>query len=114
MPVFQQDHKQDHQPEYFIVGEPTELKFDLLQKAVVKLTKANAKAAQSGFPEMGVSAVKKLFDILDDLRFYYWPSEENRRAEMESLRSKELKSSFLGFSIFHLSGFGAWTSQGQR
>ncbi|TMS33562.1 hypothetical protein L596_001287 [Steinernema carpocapsae] len=73
----QEANKLDLQPDYLIVGEPTELKFALLQKGVVKLTiKAHGKAAHSGYPQMGVNAIEKLLDILDDLRFHDWPSDD--------------------------------------
>uniref|UniRef100_A0A1I7ZH42 M20_dimer domain-containing protein n=1 Tax=Steinernema glaseri TaxID=37863 RepID=A0A1I7ZH42_9BILA len=70
-------NKLNLQPDYLIVGEPSEMKFALLQKGVVKLIiKAHGKAAHSGYPHMGVSAIEKLLDILDDLRHHNWPSDK--------------------------------------
>ncbi|VDN26753.1 unnamed protein product [Gongylonema pulchrum] len=55
-------------PEFFMIGEPTELKFGRLQKGAVKVTlKVHGKAAHSGYPHMGDSAIDKLLDILHDI-----------------------------------------------
>uniref|UniRef100_A0A0M3K2L8 M20_dimer domain-containing protein n=1 Tax=Anisakis simplex TaxID=6269 RepID=A0A0M3K2L8_ANISI len=64
-------------PEYLMVGEPTELKFGRLQKGAVKVTlKVHGKAAHSGYPHMGESAIDKLLDILQDIRSHKWPADE--------------------------------------
>ncbi|VDN33051.1 unnamed protein product [Gongylonema pulchrum] len=45
-------------PEFFMIGEPTELKFGRLQKGAVKVTlKVHGKAAHSGYPHMGATTV---------------------------------------------------------
>ncbi|VDN59006.1 unnamed protein product [Dracunculus medinensis] len=65
-------------PEFFMVGEPTELKFGRLQKGALKVTlKVHGKAAHSGYPNMGDSAIDKLLDILQQLREHHWPSSES-------------------------------------
>ncbi len=60
-----------------VVGEPTELKFARLQKGALKIIiEAHGKAAHSGYPHMGVSAIEILLDILTDLRRHPWPADE--------------------------------------
>jgi len=63
-------------PDFLIVGEPTESKLVRRQKGIVKarLT-ARGKAAHSGYPETGVSAVEILLDVLETLRKEPWPDE---------------------------------------
>ncbi|VDN01639.1 unnamed protein product [Thelazia callipaeda] len=64
-------------PEFFMIGEPTELKFGRLQKGAVKVVlKVHGKAAHSGYPHMGDSAIDKLLDILHDIRMHEWPSDD--------------------------------------
>lgn len=63
-------------PDYLIVGEPTESKLVSRQKGLVKVRlNAKGKAAHSGYPETGESAVDKLLDVLEDLRRESWPDE---------------------------------------
>ncbi|VDM43782.1 unnamed protein product [Toxocara canis] len=65
-------------PEYLMVGEPTELKFGRLQKGAVKVVlKVHGKAAHSGYPHMGESAIDKLLDILQEIRSHKWPADES-------------------------------------
>lgn len=65
-------------PEYLMVGEPTELKFGRLQKGAVKvILKVHGKAAHSGYPHMGESAIDKLLDILQEIRSHKWPSDDS-------------------------------------
>ncbi|CAG9529866.1 unnamed protein product [Cercopithifilaria johnstoni] len=64
-------------PEFFMIGEPTELKFGRLQKGAVKvILKVHGKAAHSGYPHLGDSAIDKLLDILHDIRTHEWPSDK--------------------------------------
>uniref|UniRef100_A0A0R3Q498 M20_dimer domain-containing protein n=1 Tax=Brugia timori TaxID=42155 RepID=A0A0R3Q498_9BILA len=64
-------------PEFFMIGEPTELKFGRLQKGAVKvILKVQGKAAHSGYPHLGDSAIDKLLDILHDIRTHEWPSDK--------------------------------------
>ena len=63
-------------PDYLIVGEPTESKLARRQKGLVKVRlELTGKAAHSGYPETGVSAIDPLLDVLEDLRAESWPSE---------------------------------------
>jgi acetylornithine deacetylase len=61
---------------YLINGEPTELKLGLATRGCfrVRLT-AHGRAAHSGYPELGDSAIEKLLDVLLDLRDGDWPSD---------------------------------------
>lgn len=62
------------QPAYLIVGEPTESKLARRQKGIVKFRlQGRGKAAHSGYPETGVSAIDALLDVLHDLRKADWP-----------------------------------------
>ena len=56
------------------MGEPTELQFAVDHKGVlnVHLTAAG-KAAHSGYPHKGVSAIEILLDVLNDIRAEKWP-----------------------------------------
>ena len=61
---------------YLINGEPTELKLGLATRGCfrVRLT-AHGRAAHSGYPELGDSAIEKLLNVLRDLRDGDWPSD---------------------------------------
>ncbi|KAI6182835.1 Peptidase M20 family and Peptidase M20, dimerization domain-containing protein [Aphelenchoides bicaudatus] len=64
----------DIRPEYLIVGEPTETRFGHAQKGALKLRlDAKGKAAHSGYPEKGLSAIHKLLDVLSVIRTEQWP-----------------------------------------
>ena len=64
------------QTKYLINGEPTELKLGLATRGCfrVRLT-ARGRAAHSGYPHLGESAIEKLMDVLRDLRTAAWPSD---------------------------------------
>ncbi len=64
------------QTRYLINGEPTELKLGLATRGCfrVRLT-AQGKAAHSGYPELGESAIEKLIDVLVSLRAASWPAD---------------------------------------
>ena len=64
------------QAKYLINGEPTELKLGLATRGCfrVRLT-AHGKAAHSGYPELGESAIEKLIDVLHALRGATWPAD---------------------------------------
>ena len=64
------------QTRYLINGEPTELKLGLATRGCfrVRLT-ARGRAAHSGYPHLGESAIEKLMDVLRDLRTADWPSD---------------------------------------
>ncbi|MGE0813409.1 MAG: M20/M25/M40 family metallo-hydrolase [Vicinamibacterales bacterium] len=61
---------------YLINGEPTELKLGLATRGCfrVRLT-AHGKAAHSGYPHLGESAIEKLIDVLTSLRSAPWPDD---------------------------------------
>jgi acetylornithine deacetylase len=64
------------QTKYLINGEPTELKLGLATRGCfrVRLT-AHGKAAHSGYPQLGESAIEKLIDVLHSLRAATWPAD---------------------------------------
>ncbi len=61
---------------YLINGEPTDLRLGAATRGAfrVRLTAAG-KAAHSGYPELGESAIEKLLDCLMALRAADWPSD---------------------------------------
>jgi acetylornithine deacetylase len=61
---------------YLINGEPTDLRLGAATRGCfrVRLT-ASGKAAHSGYPELGESAIEKLLDCLVALRSADWPSD---------------------------------------
>jgi len=64
-------------PRFIIVGEPTESKLVRRQKGLVKVRLiTKGKAAHSGYPETGVSAVEPLLDALEKLRKVQWPEDD--------------------------------------
>ncbi|CAD5232121.1 unnamed protein product [Bursaphelenchus xylophilus] len=64
-------------PDYLIVGEPTDLEFAHAQKGAIELVlTTKGQAAHSGYPEKGESAIDKLLEILWDLRKNEWPKDE--------------------------------------
>uniref|UniRef100_A0A0N5AVC7 M20_dimer domain-containing protein n=1 Tax=Syphacia muris TaxID=451379 RepID=A0A0N5AVC7_9BILA len=81
-------------PEYLVIGEPTQLKFGRMQKGSLKkaILNVEGKAAHSGYPELGESAVEKLLEILQDIRNYKWSE------------SKELRKTTLNIDIDIISG----------
>ena len=61
---------------YLVNGEPTELKLGLATRGAFRVRlKARGKAAHSGYPELGDSAIEKLLDVLRDLRGGDWPAD---------------------------------------
>src|SRR5690349_19524900 len=62
--------------EYVIVGEPTQNLLARAQKGTFILNlQASGRAAHSGYPEHGVSAIKKLFDVLSDCEAADWGND---------------------------------------
>ena len=61
---------------YLINGEPTDLRLGAATRGCfrVRLT-AHGKAAHSGYPELGESAIEKLIDCLVSLRQTEWPDD---------------------------------------
>jgi acetylornithine deacetylase len=60
-----------------INGEPTDNRLGAATRGVyrVKLT-ASGRAAHSGYPELGESAIETLVDVLHDLRAVPWPADD--------------------------------------
>jgi acetylornithine deacetylase len=63
--------------QYLINGEPTDLRLGAATRGAfrVRLT-STGKAAHSGYPELGESAIEKLIDCLNALRAATWPSDD--------------------------------------
>ena len=63
--------------QYLINGEPTDLRLGAATRGAfrVRLT-STGKAAHSGYPELGESAIEKLIDCLTALRVSTWPSDD--------------------------------------
>ena len=61
---------------FLINGEPTDLRLGAATRGAfrVRLT-ATGKAAHSGYPELGESAIEKLLDCLMALRWADWPAD---------------------------------------
>ncbi len=63
-------------PQFLIVGEPTESKLVRRQKGIYKLRlESKGKTAHSGYPHTGVSAIDPLVEVLHDLRKADWPGD---------------------------------------
>jgi acetylornithine deacetylase len=61
---------------YLINGEPTELKLGLATRGCFRVRlSAHGRAAHSGYPHLGESAIEKLLDVLRDLRAGDWPDD---------------------------------------
>jgi acetylornithine deacetylase len=62
--------------EYVIVGEPTENQLVRAQKGTLMVTlNVIGRAAHSGYPELGVSAIKALFGILGECEAADWGND---------------------------------------
>jgi acetylornithine deacetylase len=65
------------QSSYLINGEPTENKLGAATRGVFRIRlKAPGRAAHTGYPELGESAIEKLVDVLLGLRTAAWPVDE--------------------------------------
>ena len=63
--------------EYLINGEPTDNRLGAATRGVFRVRLiAEGRAAHSGYPELGESAIEKLLDRLVALRDAPWPSDE--------------------------------------
>lgn len=61
---------------FLINGEPTELKLGLATRGCFRVRLiAHGRAAHSGYPELGESAIEKLIDVLHALRTAVWPAD---------------------------------------
>ena len=62
---------------FLVNGEPTEGRLALGHRGVVRVKlHAKGRAAHSGYPQLGESAIEKLLDVLHDLRGGDWPADE--------------------------------------
>lgn len=63
--------------EYMINGEPTDLELGIGSKGTFRLKiKTTGKAAHSAYPEQGDSAIEKLLEILEDVRYTRFPNDD--------------------------------------
>jgi acetylornithine deacetylase len=61
---------------FLVNGEPTDNRLGLATRGVYRVTlRASGRAAHSGYPELGESAIDKLIDGLVALRTVEWPSD---------------------------------------
>lgn len=61
---------------YLINGEPTDNRLAIGTKGSVRVfITTEGRAAHSAYPEAGDSAIEKLLDILQDIRFVEWPED---------------------------------------
>lgn len=61
---------------FLINGEPTDNRLALATRGVYRVRlEANGRAAHSGYPELGESAIDKLIDALNRMRAVPWPSD---------------------------------------
>lgn len=64
----------DLRPERIVLGEPTENRVVTAQKGAWRVSlRAAGVAAHSGYPELGISAVERLLDVLERARRRDWP-----------------------------------------
>jgi acetylornithine deacetylase len=67
----------EQSPDYLINGEPTDNKLASATKGSLRLTlRAHGRAAHSAYPEQGESAIEKLLDVLESIRWCQWPTDE--------------------------------------
>jgi acetylornithine deacetylase len=65
-------------PTKFLVnGEPTDNRLGIATRGVYRVRlHAVGRAAHSGYPELGESAIEKLLDVLHEMRAAEWPSDD--------------------------------------
>jgi len=64
----------DLDPEFLVVGEPTESRLVRSQKGILKVkVTAHGVSCHSGYPHLGKSATATLIDVLHDLQHTQWP-----------------------------------------
>lgn len=62
-------------PDYMVVGEPTGSKMMRLQKGMLKVRlSCKGVACHSGYPQLGVSAIDPLVEVLHAINHRTWPS----------------------------------------
>ena len=62
---------------FLINGEPTDNRLAVATRGVYRVRlRSMGRAAHSGYPELGESAIEKLMDVLHDMRGAQWPSDD--------------------------------------
>jgi acetylornithine deacetylase len=62
---------------FLINGEPTDNRLGLATRGVYRVRlRTTGRAAHSGYPELGESAIEKLVDVLHSLRHASWPADD--------------------------------------
>jgi acetylornithine deacetylase len=62
---------------YLVNGEPTDNRLALATRGVYRVRlRTQGRAAHSGYPELGDSAIEKLLDVLMDMRQAHWPADD--------------------------------------
>ena len=62
---------------FLINGEPTDNRLGAATRGVYRVRiRTEGRAAHSGYPELGESAIEKLIDVLQAMRTATWPSDE--------------------------------------
>jgi acetylornithine deacetylase len=65
------------QSRFLVNGEPTDNRLGMATRGVYRIRiRTTGRAAHSGYPELGESAIEKLIDVLRDLRAARWPSDD--------------------------------------
>ena len=65
------------QSKYLINGEPTDNRLGAATRGVFRVRlKATGRAAHTGYPELGESAIEKLLDVLVAMRTAAWPGDD--------------------------------------
>ena len=65
------------QSKYLINGEPTDNRLGAATRGVFRVRlKAMGRAAHTGYPELGESAIEKLLDVLVAMRTATWPGDD--------------------------------------
>jgi acetylornithine deacetylase len=64
------------QSRFLVNGEPTENRLGIATRGVYRVRlHAHGRAAHSGYPELGESAIEKLLDVLHAMRAVEWPAD---------------------------------------
>ena len=69
-------NKMASRSQFLINGEPTDNRLALATRGVYRVRlRTRGRAAHSGYPELGESAIEKLIDVLTSLRQARWPAD---------------------------------------
>jgi acetylornithine deacetylase len=65
------------QSRFLVNGEPTDNRLAVATRGVYRVrVRTSGRAAHSGYPELGESAIEKLLDVLRDMRTAPWPADD--------------------------------------